>query len=184
MKCAYYGGSFNPLHNGHVGLAQWLLKNQPLGVQHVLVAPVVEHAFGKVLRPFEQRKAWLQECLPSSNASIIRATEPLTADTIARLYTENPNYERIVVVLGSDILSELHKWDKWDVLTSLADILIVGRVGSPIPKDCPYPLVQPEGIIGVSSTELRGMVKAGRLEDVARLVPQCVCETLQQEEGV
>ena len=81
--------------------------------------------------------------------------------------------QRLALVIGGDILHEVHKWYKWDALRDLVHIVVLGRQGfGDVHADTPLALP------AVSSTEVRRRLQAG--ENVHGLVPVGVAEYVQQ----
>jgi hypothetical protein len=86
-------------------------------------------------------------------------------DLLRLLAEENPSL-RFRLVVGSDILGEVHRWQRWDEIVRDFEPLVVGRQGYPAPEGSAalFP--------GLSSTELRGRLQRG--EPIQGLVPQAL----------
>jgi nicotinate-nucleotide adenylyltransferase len=147
-----YGGSFNPLHNGHLAIIRHFAGMKDA---RLLVAPTVQHAFGKSLTPFETRAQWVKNSCPS--AEILRADSPYMAETCEAILKNNPG-ETIRLVVGSDILWERHKWHRWDDLMQLVELVIIARPGVEPVEGYTYTYIDlPE----VSSSYLRTALPRG-----------------------
>jgi nicotinate-nucleotide adenylyltransferase len=177
MRVAFYGGSFDPPHVAHVLGAAYVLSAG--GFTRVLVVPVFEHAFDKVLTPFEHRARMCElsmSLLPGVEVSRIEQTLPTpsrTLYTLRALAEGHPDWE-LGLVIGADVLTEAQKWHAFDEVTRLAAPFVLGRVGVAHP-DAP-PAVLPD----VSSTRVRELLRRraepdARLE-LERLVPLAVRE--------
>ncbi len=97
------------------------------------------------------------------------ADDPLvgkTARTLEHLHAKHPSYD-FALVVGADVLPETDKWYRWDRVTELARIVIVGREGYP-------PVPGAPSLPAISSTEIRARLSRG--EDVSGLVPRKVWE--------
>ncbi len=172
-EVALLGGSFNPPHVAHVMAAYWALATQ--GVSEVWLLPTFKHAFGKVLAPFEDRVRMCELAaaavrgLHVCTAEAELASDPLvgkTVRTLEHLREKHPTL-RFALVVGTDILAEATKWYRWDRVTELARILVVGRGGiAASGQDVVLP--------AISSTEIRERIARG--EDVSRWVPRRVLE--------
>jgi nicotinate-nucleotide adenylyltransferase len=179
MNVAFYGGSFNPPHVGHVLAAAYLTS--VVGFERVLVVPVFEHAFDKDLAPFDQRVALCRLAfarLADVEVSTIERELPApsyTISTVKALMTQHPEWW-LRVVVGADVLPEIERWHAVDELQRLAPLYVLGRRGVPGPE-APPPLL-PE----VSSSEIRARCGGGSEKDaeLARLVPVTVLEAIRQ----
>ena len=63
MKIGIYGGSFNPVHFGHVGLAKWVIENTDLDELWMLVSPNNPLKSAKILAPEQERLAGVREAV-------------------------------------------------------------------------------------------------------------------------
>jgi nicotinate-nucleotide adenylyltransferase len=167
---AFYGGTFDPPHVGHVLAAAWALSAG--GVDEVLVVPAFEHPLGK--RPAAAFEARVRMCelamAPLPGASVSRIEEELggpsrTLRTLEALCARMPDAS-LQLLVGADILDEAARWHRWDRVVELAPPLVVGRVGYAPSAGCPVALPD------VSSTELRARFARG--DDVTGLVPTAV----------
>ncbi len=176
-EVALLGGSFNPPHVAHVMAAWWTLATQR--VSEVWLLPSWRHPFGKALAPFEDRvrmselAARAVRGLHVCTAEAELAQDPLvgkTARTLEHLVAKHPAY-RFALVIGADILPDTGKWYRWDRVTELARIIVVGREGYP-------PVPGAPALPAVSSTEIRARLAAG--EDVGGLVPRAVVDYVRE----
>lgn len=168
---ALFGGSFNPPHVGHVLAVTYVLSIEP--VDEVRVIPVYRHVFGKELASFEDR---LEMCrlamgwIPGVVIDDIEGElggESKTLHTVEAFRARDPS-RGYRLVIGSDVLADLPKWHRFDRIAALAPPLVLGRVGHDH-ADAPNALL-PE----VSSSEIRDLLAAGRLDDTVQLLPACV----------
>jgi nicotinate-nucleotide adenylyltransferase len=178
MTVALFGGSFNPPHIGHVLSVSYALSAGL--VEHVVSVPVFAHALGKQLATFEHRVEMARlafEWLPGVEVSRIEerlGTPSRTLETIRALQAEHPNWD-LRLMVGSDILAELHQWHAFAEIERRAPPLILPRAGAEATGSLPRLL--PE----VSSTDVRARLSAwaqsnspsARLE-LEALVPRTV----------
>jgi nicotinate-nucleotide adenylyltransferase len=178
VTVALFGGSFNPPHVGHV-LSVTYARSVGL-VEHVVCVPVFAHALGKQLAAFEHRVEMARlafEWLPGVEVSRIEerlGTPSRTLDTIVALQTEHPNWE-LRLMVGSDILGELHQWHAFAEIARRAPPLVLPRAGTEASDVLPRLL--PE----VSSTDVRARLGAWALTsspsaplELEALVPRAV----------
>ena len=166
---ALLGGSFNPPHLAHAMAALWVARTQR--VDEVWLLPTWRHAFGKELAPFEDRVAMCRLLAAGLRGVKVSAAEreldgdPLagkTARVLEHLRAKHPR-TRFALVVGTDVLRDVHKWYRWDRIRRLARVVVVGREG--------FPDGAPEGaplLPRISSTEVRARLARG--EDVSALV--------------
>ena len=112
---AVFGGTFDPVHLGHLGLADYLLKTGRVSRVVFLPAPHPPHKPGNEPAPFADRAAMLRAAVaghPGMSVSEMEAERPgpsYTVDTLDILKKRYPA-ERFVWVVGSDSLNQLHLW--------------------------------------------------------------------------
>lgn len=129
-----FGGSFNPVHYGHLRLAVEVLEAiHPDRVDFVPCANP-PHKAGLGLLPFDMRVEMLREIFaayPHFNVNTLEAERDgpsYTCDTL-REYRKNYPQARLYFVLGSEDYVNLDTWKDWNILPNLADILVVPRQG-------------------------------------------------------
>ncbi len=175
---AVFGGSFNPPHVGHVLAASYVLSVFP--VDGLLAVPVFQHPFDKALASYEDRLQMARlalEWLPGVQVSDIERElggESRTLYTIEALLRERPE-RALRLVIGADVLHDLHAWHRFDRIAELAPPIILGRAGVEHP-DAPRAHL-PE----VSSSQIRAAVEQGRVAEVTTLLPRKVLDFVQQQ---
>lgn len=183
MHIALFGGSFNPPHVAHLLGAAYL--RAVAGVDAVWLVPAFRHRFGKPLAPFEDRVRLCEAmCRELPRVEVSRLEEELQSDgrtlvLVEHLLRTRPG-DRFSLVIGADILPETPRWYEFDRLSSLVDLLVLGRSGHD-PVRLPlararylYEVPMPR----VSSTEIRERLARG--DDVSELVPQAVLEEIRR----
>jgi nicotinate-nucleotide adenylyltransferase len=179
---AFFGGSFNPPHVGHVLGVVYALSTAP--IDEVLVVPVYRHPFAKPLAPFADR---LDMCrlalgwLPRVTVSTVEEElggESRTLRTLEHLCAARPDASFRLLV-GADVIGDLPQWHRWDRIAALAPPLVLGRSGVPAgdPASMPgIPAASPPVLPHVSSTEIRAALERGDIEAVRGLVPAAVLD--------
>ncbi|HET6582501.1 MAG TPA: DUF2520 domain-containing protein [Nannocystaceae bacterium] len=165
------GGAFDPPHIGHVLLPAWL-RARGL-VDHVVVAPVVEHPFGKTMHPFADRLAWTRAAMADHGdfveTSAIehelheRHGPPSHSLRLLEAVAARHPGARVRLVVGSDIVArgETASWHRWDEIERRFAPIVVPRMGHADPGSCPLP--------EVSSSDVRAWLSRGDDEARARL---------------
>ena len=131
-QIALFGGSFNPPHVCHTLTTLWALQTQ--AIDEVWWIPTFQHAFDKELVDFDQRMAMCELAL--SEISRVRVDdiernlggESRTIDTVKALEERNPN-SQFWLLIGADILGEVHRWKNWEGLMERVGLIVVGRQG-------------------------------------------------------
>jgi nicotinate-nucleotide adenylyltransferase len=181
VNVAFYGGSFNPPHVGHVLAAAYLTS--VAGFDRVLVVPVFEHAFDKQLAAFEYRVKLCELAfarLADVEVSSIESELPAPSYTISTVKALLARHRdcKLRVVVGADVLPELERWHSVDELRRLAPLYVLGRRGVAARAEL-QPLL-PE----VSSTQIRAWCAdvSTRCHDseLEQLVPPKVLEAIRR----
>lgn len=146
MKIAVLGGSFNPIHKGHLYLAEQV-KNL-MGYEKILFIPTYISPFKQ--RPLEvsdtERLILLKKALASQKAFGIETFEmkkkglSYTYDTIIYLNKKykkalakesEEKFQKIALIMGLDLLEDFHKWHKYEALAEKVHFIIAKRSLSP-----------------------------------------------------
>ena len=132
---AVFGGTFDPVHAGHIGLADYLLKTGRVNRIVFLPAPHPPHKPGNEPAPFADRTAMIRAAIgghPGMSVSELEAERQgpsYTVDTLDILKRLHPE-ERFVWVIGSDSLNQLHQWYEADRLVRENSFLTYPRPGA------------------------------------------------------
>lgn len=131
------GGTFDPIHNGHLRLAQEALEQCRLSEVRFIPAGTPPHRGAPHAGPaqrFEMVRLALQGnpvFVPDAR-EISRAGASYTVDTLASLRTEMGPDQPLCLLMGGDALLQLHTWHEWKNLFTLAHIIVVQRAGRPL----------------------------------------------------
>jgi nicotinate-nucleotide adenylyltransferase len=181
LKLAVFGGTFNPVHAGHLQVADNLLRVALADRVVFMPASIPPHKADAALAPGADRIEMVRlaigerETCEVSSLEIGREGPSYTADTLCALASERPS-DSLHFVLGSDNFSEVGKWARFEELAGLCEFLVVERPGFPLrlpPPSVLPPLreklrhrVVPGPTVSIASSDLRRMLRAG--EDVSR----------------
>lgn len=128
------GGSFDPVHEGHLRTASALCGR--LGIPSITLLPAACSPLKPAGTPDRHRLAMLQLAaqdfpgLRIDDRELRRPPPSYTIDTLRELRTEFGAATPLVWVLGADTLSDLARWRNWQQLTALAHLLVVERPGA------------------------------------------------------
>jgi nicotinate-nucleotide adenylyltransferase len=174
-----FGGSFDPIHHGHLIAGQ--VAAERLGLDELRYMPAREQPFkrGRHAAPAADRAAMLELAVagaPKLAVELVELDRPgpsYTAETLRELRAREPE-AAFTLLLGSDAALELEAWHDAAALPGLARIVVFARAGIPVP---PSPLIS-AGVevpaVEISATEIRERVRAGR--SIRYWVPDRVAE--------
>jgi len=137
-RIAYYGGSFDPLHNGHLQIARQLTELFQLD-QFVFI-PAFHAPHKKNKNPTSAFHRYAMLCLATSDDKQIKVSrmeleapqKPYTVETLTRLKNESNNATQIFFVMGADSWNEITTWREWETVLTIVNIIVVTRPGYPI----------------------------------------------------
>jgi nicotinate-nucleotide adenylyltransferase len=137
MRIALYGGSFDPPHSGHIGIAMAAVER--LNLDRVLMAPVGRQPLKQeqAQSPFEDRMVMVQlACAghPPLAASAVDAPRldgryNYTYDTLERLRETLSTGDELFCLVGADSLQTLHQWHRAAEALMLAQWIVATRPG-------------------------------------------------------
>ncbi|MCQ2314501.1 MAG: nicotinate-nucleotide adenylyltransferase [Bacteroidales bacterium] len=184
-KTALFFGSFNPVHNGHLMLANYLVEYGGLDDLWFVVSPHNPFKDKETLLDDRHRLRMLElavegdERFEVSDIEFYMPKPSYTIDTLVRLSERHPNNE-FYLVCGLDNLKRFPKWKNADVILRDYHILVYPRKGFDGGELLQHPHVHlldaPE--IEVSSTFIRNAISEGR--DVRYFVPEKVYKYIDE----
>lgn len=183
MKIGLYFGSFNPIHNGHLIIAQHVLNETDLNQLWFVVSPQ---------NPFKQQKHLLNEYdrLHLVNLAIEKSTQLKTVDIEFRLpkptYTINtltylkekyPQHD-YSIIMGSDSLQNLDQWKNADQIMENYSVYVYTRPGFDVKKTgVKYLTIVNAPLLEISATHIRELIQSGK--SIRYLVPDIVCDEIE-----
>jgi nicotinate-nucleotide adenylyltransferase len=174
-----FGGSFDPVHHGHLIVAQ--VATEALKLRELRFVPAREQPFKQGLHgaPAADRAVMLELAVAGSPGLSVERIElerpgpSYTVDTLEALRAREPGTS-FTLLLGADAAAELGAWHRAGELPALARIVVFARPGTPIPAS---PLIAGSievPAIDISATEIRRRARAGA--PVRYWVPDAVAE--------
>ncbi|HEX6596821.1 MAG TPA: nicotinate-nucleotide adenylyltransferase [Acidimicrobiales bacterium] len=187
-RLGVFGGTFDPVHVGHLVAA--VNARHALALDRVLlvVANLPWQKSDRRLTPAEDRFAMVEAAvaghagLEASRVEIDRGGVSYTADTLETLAAEGPA-RQLFLVVGRDVGAEMGTWMRPDAVRRLATLVVVDRPDAPEPVLDPGWRVERVAIplLQISASDLRRRVADGRPLDW--LVPEPVM-TIIRERGL
>jgi nicotinate-nucleotide adenylyltransferase len=185
MRLGVLGGTFDPMHNGHVAAGEAAVECA--GLDEVVFVPTGNppHRPPAEASPAQRlemcRLATADEPqLSVSDVEVQREGPSFTLDTLLALRGANPHAE-LFLVLGWDAASQFRSWHKPDEVLAIAPIVVVSRPGRNAPGDADLRTagLDPARIIlcarttpSVSGSEIRRAIAAGK--SISGMVPEAV----------
>lgn len=174
-----FGGSFDPVHHGHLIVAQ--VAAESLGLDELRFVPAREQPFkrGRHAASAADRAAMLELAVSGmpgfavERAELAREGPSYTVETLLGLGSREPGVAW-TLLLGADAAAELESWHRAKELPGLARIVVFARPGTPV---SPSPLIAATvevPAVEISATEIRRRVREGRT--VRYWVPDAVAE--------
>lgn len=134
-RAAIYGGTFDPLHNGHLKVARRVQKLFGLGELFFVPACVPPHKRGAGISSAFHRFAMLalatqkDGLLRVSTVELDHPERPYAVETVARIQEQLGTDYRLFFVMGADSWSEITTWREWQRLLTMCDHVVVTRPG-------------------------------------------------------
>jgi nicotinate-nucleotide adenylyltransferase len=180
-KIGIYGGTFDPIHHGHLILARQACDE--LALDQLIFVPAALSPFKKKAAEAsgELRLAMLhaaiedQDDFSGDDCELKRSLPSYSIDTVLQVRERDPKAE-LFWLIGADNVGGLKKWYRFEALEKLVQFVVLDRGRGPKTAHN-YPVVQRN--IDISSTEIRNRVASGR--SIRYLVPQAVEEIIRRE---
>lgn len=144
MNIGLFGGTFDPVHRGHLAVARAAVERCKLHKVHFAVANVPPHKLRQSHTPFMHRFAMMALATASEKSflpSLLEAPEERTAgkqaagkpnytvDTVRRLKQSFKRSDRLFFLIGMDAFCEIAKWHEAEALFRECEFIVAGRPG-------------------------------------------------------
>lgn len=187
-KTGLYFGTFNPIHVGHLIIANYLVEFSDLDEVWFVITPKSPFKVKKSLIDNNHRYQMVFEAIkdyPKFKASKIEFDLPqpnYTVHTLVHLKEQYGNKHTFSLIMGEDNLKSFHKWKNYDIILQEYPIYVYPRIsdGAIVQQFSGHPQIQfiDAPIMEISSTFIRQQHKAGR--DVRPMLPENVWEYLDE----
>ena len=192
---AFFGGSFDPIHHGHLIVARSIAEQ--LGLRRIVLVPAAQSPHkSRICASGAQRLEMIRLAIAGeamfevSDVEISRGSPSYTFETLEELRRRHGRQTPLAWVIGADMLADLPKWLHARELIEQFEMIIAAR---PSVIDLDQTLIQlekslgaPEGrlrrwvvrnpLIDISATDIRQRIASGK--SIAYLVPPAVCNYL------
>jgi nicotinate-nucleotide adenylyltransferase len=183
MNTGLYFGSFNPIHVGHLIIANHILNETDIEKVWFIVSPQ---------NPLKESKTLLSEFdrlhlvrlavqddirIKCSDIEFNLPRPSYTSSTLAFLSEKYP-YHKFSLIMGSDSYQNLDKWKNYETLISNYAIYVYKREGHEIEKFFSNsPIILNAPIIQISASQIRELIRSGK--SIRYLVPEIVREEIE-----
>ena len=190
MKTGVFGGAFNPVHNGHLALAEHYKKS--LSLDRIIFIPTADppHKSSDGLIDGRDRINMLNLCVGEnelvSDMEFRRDGKSYTYLTLCELKELYPDDEFYLIV-GADQFFCFEKWYRFEDIMSLSTVVTAAREKNQYEKMLKFKAEHPKladvivsefDVVDVSSSQIREMIKNG--SDVSNLIPEKVNEYIKE----
>ena len=186
IKTGIFGGSFNPIHNGHISLARQLKEKAGLDEVWLMVSPqnpMKQQAdlLSDEIRLLMARMALEHETgIMASDYEMHLPKPSYTWITLQALSRDYPD-RQFVLMIGGDNWAIFDRWyHANDILEHYQVVVYPRRNEQPVKKNLPATVMMVEAeLLDISSTEIRQRIREGR--SIQKLVPPPVATFIKQE---
>jgi len=208
-RIAWYGGTFDPVHTGHLEVARGVLPLFEIEKVLFIPAQVAPHKVGRAVTEPIHRYAMLALATqddPRLSISTFELDAPdrrYTVDTVERFQQVLGESTELFFIMGADSWSEITTWREWERLLTIANHIVVTRPGyepaathvgaigerivdlrgmkTPPRSDGGKKIFFTDAVMkDVSATNIRRLASEGRMEELTGLVPGPVLEYIKK----
>ena len=191
MRIGILGGTFDPIHLGHLAAASAALECAQLDL--VMFIPSAQPPHRANASAFASQR--LEMCklavkghkfFEASDLEVRRGGRSYTSDTLVELKRLHPNYE-LWLILGWDAAKLFATWHEPEKVKQLASFVVVSRPGTPTPQadELAAAGLDPDNVVlclrhtpDISASELRQAVASG--ESISQSVPEAVARYIAE----
>lgn len=191
-RIGIFGGAFNPVHNGHICLAENYLN--ALSLDKILFIPtsVPPHKTAEYLAPGKDRINMLKSAVSgndkfeTTDIEFKRKGKSYSFDTITQLKKIYP-LDELFLIVGSDQFFSFQSWYRADDILSMVTVVTAAREKNEYKALLDFKsqhdnmkntIVSNFSVIEVSSSEIRNKIKAGA--DISALVPEAAADYIKE----
>ena len=185
MKVGLYFGTYNPVHIGHLAIANYMVEFTEIERLWFVISPQSPFKTKKKLLDNYQRLEMVSRAidydtrLQASNIEFKLPIPSFTIDTLTYLKEQHPDHE-FYLIMGGDNLVHLHKWKNHEIILSDYKVLVYPRPGHDIETFLTHANIQLVNapIMEISSSFIRKAIAEGK--DVRHFIPSKAYQYLDE----
>lgn len=183
MRIGIYGGSFNPIHNAHIGIVKFILEK--LKLDKIIIIPVgkASHRADVVLSG-ELRKKMCELAFQNEERVVVSDIEirskktSYTIDTLRKLIALYGGNNEFYEIVGEDSAYNLASWKEYEKILELSKVIVFRREGYSGGVEHKNLIYLDTPFYNISSTMIRDRIKKD--ESIVDLVPKDVAEFIKR----
>ena len=186
LKVGLYFGSYNPIHIGHLAIANYMVEYTGIDQLWFVVSPQNPLKKKSNLLNDYQRLEMVNLAIKgddrfrASNIEFRLPKPSYTIDTLAYLKDQHPGYQ-FKILMGSDNLENFHKWKNYETILENYGVIVYPRPGFDSKKVQPHKnitIAKNAPLMEISSSFIRNAIEEGK--DVRHFIPQKSWEYLDE----
>jgi nicotinate-nucleotide adenylyltransferase len=185
LRVGLYFGTFNPIHIGHLAIANYMVEYTETDQLWFVVSPQNPHKQKANLLDDYQRLEMVHRAVDSdsrfrvSNIEFGLPKPSYTIDTLTYLKEQFPHYQ-FRIIMGSDNLENFHKWKNYETILKNFGIFVYPRPGFDKTRSAGHPNIEitQAPLMEISSTFIREAIRQGK--DVRHFLPPKTWDYLEE----
>ncbi len=189
-RIALYGGTFDPVHSGHLEVARKV--SELFEIEQVIFVPaqLAPHKVGRPVTEPIHRYAMLALATQDDPGLLISTFEldapdrRYTVDTVAEFQRMLGDGTELFFIMGADSWSEIKTWRDWERLLTIANHVVVTRPGYEVPAappDLKDRIFFTDAVMkDISATSVRRLASEGRYDELEQMVPGSVANYIKK----
>ena len=189
-RIALYGGTFDPVHLGHLEVARRVSELFEIDQVIFIPAELAPHKTGRLVTEPIHRYAMLALATQDDPRLVISTFEldapdrRYTVDTVAHFQRTFGEAAELFFIMGADSWSEIKTWRDWERLLKMTSHIVVTRPGyevPPAPPELAQQIFFTDAVMkDISATNIRRLANEGRYDELDQMVPAAVASYIRK----